>query len=359
MTYNSDDNFKRRIGSERILQKGYIMKLRKLFVGILFIVSVSYGCDGVMDPSEPGNLVPKTVMEDSSIPAVELNGSRFHAETFGNPDNPVIIFLHGGPGGDYMGLLRLKDRYDGYSLADNYFLVFWDQRGAGLSQRHTKDKLTIDIYNEDLRQIIQHYSHGEKVLLIGHSWGAMYATMFINEHPEYVRGVVLGEPGPLNAELFEGIKDEIIEMDYFDEWLNDYAWSNQFLTPDDHARADYQRMIGLKNSQPGYHMEMNVDPEPVWRLGALANYCIEGEGIDSNGNADYDFTDNLNAFTTKVLFISSGDNEVLGIELQEKQVREYPNAELKIIPDCGHDLVWQKPAEVLALIRSYLNEIND
>lgn len=47
----------------------------------------------VMAPGVPGNLVPRTVAEDPSLPAIEMNGSRFHLETFGNPAHPVIVFL--------------------------------------------------------------------------------------------------------------------------------------------------------------------------------------------------------------------------------------------------------------------------
>src|SRR5262252_8407662 len=91
--------------------------------------------DDVTSPSRSNNLVPPTVAEDRALPASEMNGSRFHVETRGDPSKPVIVMLHGGPGGDYRSLLRLSDRFEGYSLADDYFLVYWDQRGAGLSER--------------------------------------------------------------------------------------------------------------------------------------------------------------------------------------------------------------------------------
>ena len=148
------------------------------------------GC-GLTDPDAPGNLVPKTVMEDSSLPAIEVNGARFHAQTFGDIAKPVIIFLHGGPGSDYRGMLRMAARQNGYSLADDYFLVFWDQRGAGLSQRFGKSSLTIETYDADLDAIIDKYSPGRKVYLVGQSWGGMYATEYINLHPERVAGAVL------------------------------------------------------------------------------------------------------------------------------------------------------------------------
>src|SRR5687768_11171503 len=111
------------------------------------------GCE-VMAPGDPGNLVPRTVAEDPTLPAIDMNGSRFHLETFGNPANPVIVFLHGGPGGDYRGLLRLT------GLADQYFLVFWDQRSSGLSQRHSGGELTIASYVNDLNTLVDRYAPG-------------------------------------------------------------------------------------------------------------------------------------------------------------------------------------------------------
>ena len=73
--------------------------------------------------------VAATVVDDASLPQIEINGVRLHAETYGDPSNPVIIVLHGGPGGDYRSQLGAR------SLADTNFVVFYDQRGAGLSER--------------------------------------------------------------------------------------------------------------------------------------------------------------------------------------------------------------------------------
>src|SRR5687768_10179707 len=140
------------------------------------------GCE-VMAPGDPGNLVPRTVAEDPTLPAIDMNGSRFHLETRGNPANPAIVFLHGGPGDDYRSLLRLVDRVNGYSLADEYFVVLWDQRGTGLSQRVNGGELTISKYVDDLDSLINRFSPGRPVIFVGHSWGAMYATAFINERP--------------------------------------------------------------------------------------------------------------------------------------------------------------------------------
>jgi proline iminopeptidase len=320
---------------------------------LLLVGLIAAACD-TMSPSESGNLVPRTVAEDASIPAIELNGSRFHAETFGNPTKPVIVMLHGGPGGDYRGLLRLANRYNGYSLTDEYFVVFWDQRGSGLSQRHGKSMLTIDAYLDDLNAIVNRYSPARPVYLVGHSWGGMYATAYINKYPQRVAGAVLIEPGPLDGATNERIKDDIIDINLGSEWLNDWAWNSQFLSPDDHARMDYERMLGSKDAQPKFGLS-TVDPEPAWRMGAAASRYIAEDGQDSNGKFNYDFTTNLASYTTPVLFIAGALSQVLGESLQTEQVQRYPSATLKVVNGAGHDVQWVKTGEVLTQIRTYLD----
>jgi proline iminopeptidase len=310
-------------------------------------------CD-TMSPSEPGNLVPRTVAEDASLPAIDMNGSRFHAETFGNPAHPVIVFLHGGPGGDYRGLLRLGQRTNGYSLTDEYFLVFWDQRSAGLSTRHNKELLTHDVYIDDLNTLLNRYSPTRPVYLIGESWGGMYATAYINQYPQRVAGAVLIESGPLNGATMDRLEDDMFDLDLRSEWLNDWAWNSQFMSPDDHARMDYQRALGARDGQPHAHLS-TVDPQPSWRLGAAVNRYLMEDGQDRNGRYIFDFTSNLSAFRTPVLFIAGSLSELLGESLQQEQVQHYPAASLRVIAGAGHDVAWVKAAETLTHIRTYLN----
>jgi proline iminopeptidase len=313
-------------------------------------------CDTV-DPREQGYLVPATVAEDASLPAIEMNGSWFHLQTFGDPTNPVVIFLHGGPGGDHRSLLRMGERHNAYSLTDDYYLVYWDQRGTGLSQRHDKDVLTLEVYTDDLNTLVDRYAPGSQVFLIGHSWGGMYATQYINAHPTRVAGAVLIEPGPLDGPTFESIKNDMFDLDLGAEWLNDWAWNSQFLSPDDHARMDYERMLGLKESQPRFHQRMNVDPAPFWRLGAAASRYLKEDGENEEGIAVYDFAANLSAYTTPVLFIAGSLNEVIGEAFQRGQMLRFPSASLVVVNDAGHDLEWTHTAEVLTHVRAYLDTL--
>jgi proline iminopeptidase len=195
----------------------------------LVILWVS-GCT-LLDPNSPGYLVPTTVDEDHSLPALSINTTRLHLETYGNPVNRTIVFLHGGPGGDYRGLLRLK------SLADTYFLVFFDQRGSGLSRRHSEDAVSWKLYLDDLNTVINHFSPNAPVVIVGHSWGGMYATGFTAANPTRVSAVVLIDSGPLKAS-FDSYAS--IGLQATDSWANEMLWQSDILTPGDHVRADFQ-----------------------------------------------------------------------------------------------------------------------
>jgi proline iminopeptidase len=312
---------------------------------------------GCLDPSADGNLVPKTVDEDPSLSQLSLNDSKFHVETFGDAGAPVIVMLHGGPGVDYRGMLRLRNPVSGRRLEDDHLLVYWDQRGCGLSKRHDAKDITLATYDADLDALIDHFSPRRPVVLIGDSWGGMYATQYITQHPDKVAGAALLEAGPLTSARLIRIQDQIMHLDLFSEWLNDYTWAQGIVSADDHARADYMFMLGqLGDAEPGFH-KSTTDREPIWRLGAVANAAIQyASTVD--GKPSYDFTRGLDRFKTKVLFEASANNTVTGAAFQREQMRDFVSAELHVIADSGHDFPWRRPEATLSPIFDYLTEID-
>ena len=79
--------------------------------------------------------------------------------------------------------------------------------------------------------------------------------------------------------------------------------------------------------------------------------------MDSEGNYTFDFTNHLDQFPTKVLFINGDLNEVLTPEYQEQNRAFLPSSEMKIIQGVGHDLIWIKPADHVRLMKTYLDEV--
>jgi proline iminopeptidase len=278
--------------------------------------------------NKPGNLVPKTADQDSNIPSIVANGAVFHAEAFGNPNDPLLIILHGGPGSDYRYLLRCKE-----FATQGYRVVFYDQRGAGLSQRFDYEIYNMQILYDDLGAIIRHYKQAtnQKVFLLGHSWGAMLATAYINQYPSAVNGVVLAEPGGF---VWQDVKDYITrsrKFSFFGEPLNDATYPDQFITgsQNNHEILDYKHTLLVEAENVG-----NEGKLPHWRAGAVTfnAYLDLGERDKPN------WTANLNQYTTKVLFIYSENNASYGLAHAQKVSSAYPNVQLFKTNNAGHDM---------------------
>jgi proline iminopeptidase len=307
---------------------------------------------GCLDPGDPGNLVPRTVAEDPTLPQIEVAGTRLHAEAFGDPTAPTVIVLHGGPGSDYRSLLPLK------ALAsDGYRVVFWDQRGAGLSQRHDADSYSFPQYLEDLRLVVEKMATpSQPFVFIGHSWGAMYATWFINDYGDYggrLKGAILSDPGAFTTKQLEAFLDRLQgSVDLQGEQLNDALWSGQFMSAADHARADYMRLMFSLRGAPSEH-KSRVNPPPLWRGGAVVNQKL----LSLAKNPGFDFTTRLKSFGKKVLFLRAENNPATPLAQQKELASSYAEAEVITLPGTGHEMIWDAPEVYLAHAHNYFKAI--
>jgi proline iminopeptidase len=305
---------------------------------------------GCLNPDE---LVRTTVDDDPTLPAIELGGTRLHAEAYGDPDAPLIIVLHGGPGGDYRALLPLAALAD-----DGYRVVFWDQRGAGLSRRELGDSYTLDGYLEDLRLVVEHYttSTAQPIIFIGHSWGAMYATWFIDTYGDdggRIRGAVLSEPGAFTkTELTPFLALENSSVDLVGEQLGDMGWQDQFLTASDQSRADYIDTLGAIRGLPSEHRDP-ANLTPLWRSGAVVRKKLLALGEDDG----FDWTTHLAAFQPPVLFLRGDLNTAAPLEQQQQLAAAYPHASIVTIAGVGHQMIWERTAEYLTDVRAYLGTL--
>ncbi|MCC6216503.1 MAG: alpha/beta hydrolase [Polyangiaceae bacterium] len=292
------------------------------------------------------DLVPRTVDEDPSLPALELAGTRLHLATYGAPTRGVVIGLHGGPGGDHRSLASLATLAD-----DGYLVVLWDQRGAGLSRRHACEDVTARQYLRDLEAVVDRFAPAgaAPLFFVGHSWGAMYATWYVNEHPERARGAVLLEPGGLTSGEVAEFFGRLLERAAFSEEMNDSLWMSGLLTPDSHARADLQAAGQFAAASEALGMSQ-AEPAPFWRAGGIAARCLPAS------QRDFDWTTRLTEFPHEVLFLTGDRNQVLRYDHVRARAAHYPRARITVIPGVGHDLHWAARERFLGLTREYLAE---
>lgn len=118
---------------------------------------------------------------------VSINGINQYLFQFGTKyDNPVMLFLHGGPGEtESLFAHAFQKKWE-----DIFTVVHWDQRGAGKTLTNNPDKYpTIDLLLKDLFEIVQYLKrkyNKQKIIILGHSWGSVLGSLFINQYPEEV-----------------------------------------------------------------------------------------------------------------------------------------------------------------------------
>ena len=99
--------------------------------------------------------------------------------------NPILLYLHGGPGTPVMPLFRHFQA----PLEDYFIVVQWEQRGAGksFSWRTPKESMTIEQFISDLRELILLLCkrfNKEKIYLMGHSWGSIFGIKTVQRYPQ-------------------------------------------------------------------------------------------------------------------------------------------------------------------------------
>lgn len=283
----------------------------------------------------PGNLVPKTVIEDLSLPSITVNGAKFHAEAFGPADSAIILVLHGGPASDYRYLYNCR------AFANQgYRVIFYDQRGTGLSQRFPKSHYTsVQQYYEDINAIISFYkkSPTQKVFLLGHSWGGILASAYINRYPTAVNGAVVAEPGGLKWKDVKDYIDASRSMEFISESFNNATYLDQFLTgkENEHEILDYKYSM-LASTGDESNIIGNEGVLPQWRPGVV----LQNAYFDIANRENPDWTTNLHLFTTKVLFVYSERNKAYGLAYAQKVSSAFPNVQLFKTLGAGHDMLY-------------------
>jgi pimeloyl-ACP methyl ester carboxylesterase len=102
------------------------------------------------------------------------------------PNHPVLLFLHGGPGGTSVPVAAAWRPWE-----DHFAVVHWDQRGAGRTFAKNGEsgcgRLTIELMVKDAIEVaeflISHLAQ-PKILLVGHSWGSALGIHMLKRRPE-------------------------------------------------------------------------------------------------------------------------------------------------------------------------------
>jgi proline iminopeptidase len=256
-------------------------------------------------------------------------------------DGPVVVLLHGGPGlSDYMDSLAAE-------LTNGYTVVRFQQRG--LAPSTTDGPFDLETQVADTLAVFDALGL-RRPLVIGHSWGGHLLMHLIAAHPDRVAAALVIDPLGAVGDGGEADLGRIL---------------GERITPAAAARAqelderamrgegsDGDQMEGLALLWPGYFADPpNAPPMPPMAI-SVACYSETFASIHEHLERQT-LVNQLPATAVPTLFLLGAESPIPPAHGLASAAL-LPNAEARVIPDCGH-LVWlEKPG----LVRTELDRLS-
>ncbi len=166
----------------RRVLKGFILMLFLTAGGVY--VAFSWGRHTTPPIADSaGDPLPASV---ASLEPVAIGGTEQWVLLRGHDvANPVILFLHGGPGMPAMYLAHDFQR----DLERDFVVVHWDRRGAGKSYGAGADSTLLTMSRTleetiELTEWLRDRFGKERILLVGHSWGSKLGMLAVRDRPD-------------------------------------------------------------------------------------------------------------------------------------------------------------------------------
>jgi len=264
---------------------------------------------------------------------VTANGLRFHYLERGSPANPPLLLLHG-----FGNQAHIWDPFAA-TVADRYHVFALDSRGHGDTDHAAEygDQLNAD----DTLAVCDALSL-RRMTMIGFSMGAANAMIVISRQPALVERLVLVDRGPESDPRGR------------ERMARAMSQARGTFTSRDEALA-YIRMANPRRSEELVEASLSH----AFRELADGSYELKSdsklrERFIGGGGSGTDLWRCMEAIRCPTLIIRGGDSDVLPPEVAERMLQMLPNARLEVVPNAGHTVMLDNPAEFNRAVGSWL-----
>lgn len=314
---------------------------------------------------------------------VDIGGIKQYLEIRGkNKNNPIILWLHGGPGVPVTYLSYYYQR----TLEDDFTIVSMEQRGCGRTyfantSSNYQGELTAELLIDDIDELVD-YLRGrleqEKVIVLGHSWGTILGSRYALEHPEKVlayigvaqvidfdKGKVFAAEEAMKLATIEDRKRLSMIIDKFSqgkniEELDIYNLleminlSVKYLKVEGELPGFKQNLLGMVSPTMGskdYQWVSKINnPDMLVKLQApLLDYLYYG----------FDIYNQEMKYHVPVYFISGEGDWITPYKMVEEysELIEAPSKGMIIIKNTGHAPFLDNPRYFCKIVKNILKEI--
>lgn len=268
-----------------------------------------------------------------------------------NRSNPIVIFLHGGPGSPIPFNEGCRGLFP--EITDQFIMVYWDQLGCGINNHVIDESFTIDCFVnmtiDLIRQIREEYPDN-KINIFGMSWGSILAAKVATIVPELIHrivifGQVLKELA-FNNEVFEALEKSKMPGKYKDKlnfmkessalnyenvtalfkWINRYT---EGYMSKKGGRPPFGPIIRGIITSPDYSMK---DFKAIIKNGYAKNRSLTNELIA------IDLSETLEAISVPYLILQGDTDIVTSTKMISNFVETVNNSNLhyQLVDNSGH-----------------------
>jgi epoxide hydrolase 4 len=270
-----------------------------------------------------------------------------------------ILFLHGFPQFWFLWRQQLED------LGEDHAVYAPDMRGYNLSckpedpEAYRMRHLLGDIEGLVGKLDLAHFT------LVGHDWGGIVSWAFALKHPELLeRLVIIDAPSPFtwNRDLRESPKQRdavnyMVEFSKPSPEPEEMMAANDFALMDDLMVRIGGRGAQLSDAAQAVYHEAWAQPGAL--RGGLNYYRAArmGEQVAAGG-VPHEFARKISSQTIEVptLVIWGANDAALLPSLTRGLGQWVPRLRVEIVPGAGHWVPYERPGEVNALIREFVDQ---
>jgi proline iminopeptidase len=269
----------------------------------------------------------------------DIEGTQFVQDGDTLVERPVLLLLHGGPGGDHAGFRALAP------LRDVAQLVYLDHRGSGRSATADPASYTLEQNIEDL-EALRDYLGLERIALLGSSYGGMVAQGYAIRYGPRVSNLVLAATAP-SFRFIDDARQAVEERGTAEQVrVCEKLWTGRFASLEE--LHEYYRLMA-----PWYSTTYTPEKfEQSWRL-TRRNWQQLNLGF-STFLRTFDFTGQLHTIACPTLVLAGAHDWICPVRHSQIIAERIPRAHLKVFPKASHAIASDEPEAFLAAVRGFL-----